>query len=210
VTPGRIHLVRHGQTASNAARVFQHPDTPLSERGEREAARVAARLAGCGIALVLASDFARARATAERVAAASGAPLELEPLLQERNFGALRGRPYADLGVDAFAADYAPPGGETWDRFAERVDRAWERVLEAAGRARGQLAVVTHGLVCHSLAVRHFSLPAGADPRRGFANTSLTLIEAAPPHAVSLLACVAHLEGIDGPGGGPEEDLLPS
>ena len=189
--------MRHGQTGSNAARVFQHPETPLSERGEQEALRVAARLVGAGIGLVLTSDFARAFATAERVAAASGARLELEPLLRERDFGALRGRPYAEFGGDAFTRDATPPGGESWTCFEARVDRAWERVLAAAARARGDLAVVTHGLVCHSLAERHLALPEAGPPPRGFANTSLTVIEAAPPHAVSLLACTAHLEELD-------------
>jgi probable phosphoglycerate mutase len=189
-----VYLLRHGQTASNAARVFQHPETPLSERGEWEARRVAARLAGAGVSLVLTSDFTRARATAERVAAASGAPLELLGLLQERDFGALRGRPYAELGSNPFAREEAPPGGESWSDFEARVDRAWERVLAAASRAPGHLAVVTHGLVCHSLAARRLALPEGDGPARGFANTSLTVVEAAPPHAVALLACTAHLD----------------
>jgi probable phosphoglycerate mutase len=147
---------------------------------------------------VLASDFARARATAERVAAASGAPLELLPLLRERDFGALRGRPYAELG-EGFSREQAPPGGESWSAFEARVDRAWEGVLAAAQRAGGHLAVVTHGLVCHSLAARRLALPGGGAPARGFPNTSLTVIEAAPPHAVSLLACTAHLAAAGAP-----------
>jgi broad specificity phosphatase PhoE len=194
VRPRRIYLVRHAETASNAARVFQMPETPLSERGVEQAERLAARLSGGPIALVLASDFARAAMTAERLAAATGAPVELEPLLQERSFGALRGRPYAELGVDAFAPDYEPPGGESWPAFEARVDRAWERIRAAAARCAGELAVVTHGLVCFSLASRHLRLPPGAEPRRGFPNASLTLIEGAPPFAVTLLACTAHLE----------------
>jgi broad specificity phosphatase PhoE len=199
VTPRRIYLVRHGETAYNAARVFQMPETPLSEHGWAQAEQVAARLAGCGIALVLASDFARAAQTAERVRLATGAPVELEPLLQERHFGALRGRPYAELGTDAFAPDYEPPGGEAWPVFEARVDRAWERIRAAAARSAGSLAVVTHGLVCLSLSARHLRLPAGADPRRGFPNTSVTVIESEPPFAVSLLACSAHLEaGVEG------------
>ncbi len=198
MTPRRIYLVRHGETASNAARVFQTPETPLSQRGIDQSARLAARLAGHGIALVLASDFARALMTAERLAAAAAAPIEIEPLLQERNFGALRGRPYADLADDAFASGFEPPGGESWPVFETRVDRAWERIRAAAERCAGHLAVVTHGLVCLSLASRHLRLPPGAEPRSGFPNTSLTLIESAPPFTVTLLACAAHLE----PGGG--------
>jgi len=203
VTQRRIHLVRHGETAANAARVFQLPETPLSERGIDQAERLAARLAGRGISLVLASDFARAIMTAERLAAATSAPVELEPLLQERNFGALRGRPYAELGPRAFAPDYEPPGGESWPVFEARVDLAWERIRAVAEGCEGSLAVVTHGLVCFSLASRHLMLPPGADPRRGFANTSLTSIEGAPPFAVTLLACTAHLEPGVGSAGGP-------
>jgi broad specificity phosphatase PhoE len=198
VTPRRIYLVRHGETADNAARIFQMPETPLSQRGIDQAERLAARLAGQGIALVLASDYARAAMTAERVASAAAAPLEIEPLLQERNFGALRGRPYAELGDDAFAAGFEPPGGESWPVFEARVDRAWERVRAAAARSAGHLAVVTHGLFCYSLAARHLRLPPGAESRRGFPNASLTLVEGAPPFAVTLLACTAHLA----PGGG--------
>ena len=189
----RIYLVRHGETASNAARVFQMPETPLSERGIAQAERVALRLAGCGISLVLASDFARAAMTAERVQRATGAELELDPLLQERNFGALRGRAYAELGFDAFAPDYEPPGGEAWRAFESRVDRAWERIRAAALRCEGSLAVVTHGLVCFSLASRHLRLPPGAEPRGGFRNTSVTVIDGEPPWAVSRLACTEHL-----------------
>ena len=29
----QIFLIRHGETAANAARIVQTPDTPLSERG---------------------------------------------------------------------------------------------------------------------------------------------------------------------------------
>ena len=193
MTPRNIYLVRHGETASNVARVFQTPETPLSERGIAQAEQVARRLAGCGVSLVLASDLARAAMTAERVRAVTGAALEVEPLLQERNFGALRGRAYAELGFDAFAPDYEPPEGESWRAFESRVDRAWARVRAAALRCEGSLAVVTHGLVCFSLASRHLLLPPGAEPRGGFRNTSVTVIESAPPFAVSRLACTAHL-----------------
>jgi probable phosphoglycerate mutase len=135
------------------------------------------------------------------VGAATGAALELEPLLAERNFGDLRGMPYAELatrGIELFAPDYAPPGGESWAAFDARVDRAWDAVLAAAARARGPLAVITHGLVCHSIVSRHLAFGDGvARPQAGrllgFANTSLTQLDG-PPWTVRLLGCTAHLE----------------
>ena len=190
-----IYLIRHGETPGNAGRVVQTADTPLSERGRLQAQRLAERLARTNIARILASDLTRAAMTAEPLREALGAPLVLEPLLQERNFGELRGTPYAELEVDIFAAGFAPPGGETWESFDARVDQAWRRATAVARNTKGHLAVVTHGLVCFSLATRRLALPPEADPRLGFANTSLTIVQAAPPHEVTLYNCTAHLEG---------------
>jgi len=196
-----IYLIRHGETPGNAGRVVQTADTPLSERGLLQARRLAERierlerLERTSIARILASDLVRAAMTAEPLRVALDAPLELEPLLQERNFGEFRGTPYAELEVDIFAAGFAPPGGETWETFDARVDQAWRRVTAIARATRGHLAVVTHGLVCFSLATRHLALPPGAEPQLGFANTSLTIAQAERPHAVTLFNCTAHLEG---------------
>jgi probable phosphoglycerate mutase len=189
-----ILLIRHGETPSNAARIVQTPDTPLSPRGIRQAEQLAARLVSFPVARILSSDLARARLTAERVQAATRAPLELEPLLQERNFGDVRGTPYAELEVDLFGPDFEPPGGESWEEFHRRVDAAWARVREVAARSEGHLAVVTHGLVCFSLAQRHLELPPGAAASLTIPNASLAQIEARPPFRASLWACTKHLD----------------
>jgi probable phosphoglycerate mutase len=195
-----IFLVRHGETVGNAGRIVQVPESPLSPRGVLQAERLGARLSGAAIGRILASDLARAAATAESLRRATGAPLELEPLLQERNFGDIRGTSYADLGFDMFDPDYAPPHGETWDAFHARVDRAWARVQSVAAATAGPLAVVTHGLVCRSLAARHLVLPAGAVAPERWENTSLTVADGPAPWRVSLLHCCAHLDGLDAAG----------
>src|SRR5690242_1176708 len=87
-----ILLIRHGETALNAARVVQPEDTPLSERGIAQAARLAQSLAKLGVAHVLSSDLPRARATADALVRSTGAAIEDSVLLQERNFGDIRGR----------------------------------------------------------------------------------------------------------------------
>lgn len=193
----RIFLVRHGETIGNAARIVQRPDTPLSPRGLAQAERLARRLAGERVGLVVASDLTRALATAERVQAATGAPLAVEPLLQERNFGDLRGTPYAELEVDIFAPGYAPPGGETWEEFHARVDRAWARIQALLEATEGNLAVITHGLVCRSLAGRHLLLPDGQVVPQRWENTSVTIVDCPAPWRVRLLNCVVHLADLD-------------
>jgi broad specificity phosphatase PhoE len=190
----RIYLVRHGETALNAARILQPAATPLSERGIEQAACVARRLASAGIARILVSDLLRAEMTAEAIARTTGAALVRDPDLAERNFGALRGRPYAALGLDPFAPEYEPPEGESWAAFHARVDRAWERVDAAARAAGGPVAVVTHGLVCRSIVSRLATLGAGLSlDGAGWRNTSVTVLEGGEPWLVRVLDDCSHL-----------------
>jgi probable phosphoglycerate mutase len=192
-----IFLVRHGETVGNAARIVQVPESPLSPRGIAQAERLARRLAAEGVTRILSSDLARAATTARVLQQATGAPLSFDPLLHERNFGDIRGTAYADLGFDMFEPDYAPPNGETWPVFHARVDRAWETIRALAETTDGNVAVVTHGLVCRSLARRHLALPAGAEVPERWENTSVTIVECPAPWRVRLLNCIAHLEDLD-------------
>jgi len=188
-----ILLVRHGETASNAARIVQTADTPLSPHGIAQAERLARRLAQFGVVSILSSDHPRAVMTAEPVRLATGAPLTLDPGLRERNYGALRGRPYAEVG-DIFAPDLEPPEGETWAVFHARVARVWPTVVAQATTTPGNLAVITHGLVLYSLALHQLRLPAGADVPMRWGNTAVTVVEPVAPFAVELLNCTAHLD----------------
>jgi probable phosphoglycerate mutase len=190
-----IYLIRHGETALNANRTFQPPATPLSERGLDQARRLGERLRPVRIARILASDLARAAMTAEAVRSATGAPLEFDAELHERNFGDLRGRPYESLGFDAYREGYTPPGGESWEVFHERVARAWRNVLALAARTEGPLAVVTHGLVCRRVIAVHAPPAAGVPAPAGFRNTSLSVLEGEPWRA-TLVDCVAHLDEV--------------
>ena len=198
-------IVRHGETASNAARIVQVPETPLNHRGVAQAARLAERLVEHDrkrpIGQLVASDLRRAEMTAEPVAEALGLPLVIEPLLAERNFGDLRGRAYADIGLDIMEPGYAPPSGEDWPSFHKRVDQAWSRIRELAGEAEGDSVFVTHGLVCHSLALRHLCLGGGMEQPDRWGNTSVTHVEARSPWRATRINCCDHLDGATADGG---------
>ena len=198
-------IVRHGETASNAARIVQTPDTPLNERGVAQADRLAARLEQHHrerpIGSVVASSLRRAEMTAEPVAAALGLPLVLEPLLAERNFGDLRGRAYEDIGLDIMAPGYEPPAGEDWPSFHLRVDEAWYRIREVARDTDGDSVFVTHGLVCYSLALRHVPLGEGVEAPTRWGNTSVTCVEGRAPWAAARINCCRHLDAATADGG---------
>lgn len=198
-----LYLIRHGETALNAARVLQPADTPLSERGLAQAAAVARRMTAEPLAGIVASDMPRAAQTAEAVARTTGLPVRHDPLLRERSFGDLRGRSYDSLGFDPMAPDYTPPAGESWDDFALRVAEALEALRRHRAEIGGPIAVVTHGLVIRVLLDRHARLPEGLAEAGPLANTSLSIVESTPPHAVRLINCTRHLDaGIDDDGRG--------
>jgi broad specificity phosphatase PhoE len=188
-----ILLVRHGETDGNAARVLQRPDVPLNDRGLRQAEQLARRLSTLGFARILCSDLLRARMTAAPLAARSGVAIEESPLLQERNFGDLRGMAYAALSEDPFGPDVRPPNGEDWSTFHARVADAFAFIVSRRRRVNGTLVVVTHGLVCRALVERHALLPEGMAVPERFDNASITVIHEDAPHRVSLLNCTAHL-----------------
>ena len=189
-----IYLVRHGETALNVSRTLQPADTPLSERGLAQARAVAQRLATERIVAVVSSDLPRAACTAEAIGNACGLPILWEPLLQERNFGDLRGRAYDTLGFDPLQLADAPPGGESEAEFRTRVAQAFARVVALRESLDGNLAVVTHGLVIAALLSSHVQLPPGTALPGRLGNTSLTVIDPTSPHAVGLLDCMRHLQ----------------
>ena len=189
---------------------MQPAATPLGPEGTVQAGRLAARLKNSGIAEIVSSDLERTRMTAAPLGESTGLEVDFDPDLQERNFGDWRGTPYAELAkrkIELFGPGYAPPGGETWEAFHLRVDRAWETVttraaaLEDAGA--GHLAVVTHGLVCHSILARKVEIAPhvgasefGVDgPPIRLGNTALTIFSRTDSRwSIDLFACTAHLD----------------
>lgn len=146
-----IYLVRHGESTGNQRQAFMGwSDHPLTPRGRAQATAAAARLAAFGPAPVLCSDLARARETAEIIAATWDGAVEPDPRWRELHAGLLEDRPWDEFSADAaltarFDADpYATPmpGGESVAMVAARVTEAFT-ALRARPEAR--VIVVTHG-----------------------------------------------------------------
>jgi probable phosphoglycerate mutase len=168
--PTRIVLIRHGETAWNAAQRIQgHFDEPLNDRGRWQAARLAAALLDEGLAHVYSSDLARARQTAEVLAQAIGvAEVRTEAALRERAFGRFEGLTYAEVeqrwpdDVRRWRSrepGFAPGGGETPEDFYARcVAGAAAIVARHPGEA---IALVAHGGVLDCL----YRAATGADLR---------------------------------------------
>ena len=130
-----VYAARHGETAWSLS--GQHTgltDLPLTERGERNARRLAERLRGLTFAKVLTSPLARAARTCEL--AGFGDVAEVDRDLLEWNYSEYEGRLTADIVAESPEWELfrdGCPGGETPQQVAGRADRVVERVRTVTG-----------------------------------------------------------------------------
>ena len=78
-----IYFVRHGQTVANVAGQTQGPDDPLNEAGLEQADIVAERAKDLDFEIIIASDYPRAKITAEKIQEATKKPIEFSELFRE-------------------------------------------------------------------------------------------------------------------------------
>lgn len=163
-----IRLARHGQTAYNAIGRFQgRLPVPLDETGREQARALAEACAPMGFASLWCSPLARARETADVVAARLGLEPREDPRWAETDAGDWTDRLFADViaeDADAFARfaavdpGFAFPGGESFREHQERVAAA---VAELRARPADHPALV----VCHGVTIRLALLAARGDDR---------------------------------------------
>lgn len=160
--PGRIVLLRHGQTEWSAS--GQHTsrtDIPLTDRGRvlaEETAELGRRiLRDRTPALVLTSPRARARTTAELAGLHAD---RVDDRLVEWDYGS-----YEGLTTDQIRADQpgwsiwenGAPGGESPEQVGKRADDLIADIM--ANLADGDVVLVGHGHFSRVLMTRWIELP---------------------------------------------------
>ena len=183
------YLARHGEAEWNAQeRRRGQTDIPWSGTGREQAARTAARLAGCRVGAVYASDLGRAQETTQIIVARLSEPrpeVRLRPSLREVAYGELEGAPWQEVrastgelhGVEGayHDLDLKPEGGESFRELLERLGE-FARELEA-GHPGEDALVVSHGGALRALAVSLLGLPPQAFWRmRGLLPASVSVI----------------------------------
>jgi len=158
-------LVRHGETDWNRDGRWQGgSDTRLNDLGREQARALADELDG-NIDAVYSSDLARARETADIVAAKLGLEVRLDPRLRERGFGSWEGLTTIEIEerfTDAHRRWLAGEGAgaddaETFEDFSTRVEDFLSDVLRL--HPGKEILVISHG---GSIRVIH-ALAAGVD-----------------------------------------------
>jgi broad specificity phosphatase PhoE len=151
-----ILLARHGETDDNVppARVQGWIDTPLNQRGRDQARALAAAARERHVATIYSSHLARARETADIVAAELGLDVAVDERLAESRRGSWEGRLLEDIEraePELWAAwrrggaAFRFPGGESLADHAARVAAALTDIR------RGPLPALS---VCHGGTIR--------------------------------------------------------
>jgi broad specificity phosphatase PhoE len=130
-----VYLARHGETVWSLS--GQHTgltDLPLTDRGERNARRLAERLKGLSFNKVFTSPLQRALRTCEL--AGFGARAEVDRDLVEWNYGEYEGRRTDDIHAER--PDWqlfrdGCPGGESPGQVGARAERVVKRTRQIAG-----------------------------------------------------------------------------
>jgi len=150
-TMERLLLIRHGETAWNAGKIFRgRSDIPLSERGMEQARLTAAALRDTPIEAIYSSPLQRSLQTAKAIAAPHAKEVIVVEGLNDLDCGEWSGK-----SLEQVAADYADlyrlwetepqkvkmPGGET---LADVVERAAAAVKDIAAETGGTAVVVSH------------------------------------------------------------------
>jgi broad specificity phosphatase PhoE len=154
---GRLYLVRHGQTTSNAEGIIQGPriDSELSTLGRSQAKALARALEDTELDAVYSSPMRRARDTAAPIANSHhDMEVRMVPELYEMDYGAYCGQPYEGVRdaiaqlLDAWELGFTNepfPNGESPVVAQHRLKGFAERLSEHVERE--DVAVVAHGRV---------------------------------------------------------------
>lgn len=126
----QVYLVRHGETAwSLSGQATGRSDISLTDRGERDAQELGARLKGLTFAQRLTSPLQRARQTAEL--AGFGKCMDVDADLTEWDYGTYEGQRTADIRAERPGwrlFEDGCPGGETLEAVSVRAERVIDRI----------------------------------------------------------------------------------
>jgi broad specificity phosphatase PhoE len=200
---GKLYLVRHGETASNAAGLWQggHGDDPLNERGRAQSLAVAWALGDSAATALYASDLRRARETAGFIGERLDLPVQIHTGLREYGFGDLEGATTSEALARWKALlrqwrtdpSAKPPGGESAVEFTLRVGAALQEIVDR--HQDENVIVVAHG---GSLSVGLAVLVGEPDSWQGYqmTNCGFSVVALGAGRRILTFDETSHLAGI--------------
>jgi putative nucleotidyltransferase with HDIG domain len=159
-----LYLIRHGEVDfGGVKRCIGRTDTPLSERGKKQAERLKVFFIGKGLTALYAGPAQRTRLTADIISQGRW-PVQICDGLAEIDMGDWEGLTFAEIRErfpDLYAqrgrnpAEHFPPNGEAPAHVQIRAAAAIDRILT---QSEGNIAVVAHSGINRLLLCKYRNL----------------------------------------------------
>lgn len=197
-----LYVCRHGRTEANASGLLLGRANPdLDDTGRQQAAAIAAAIPQP--ATVISSPLNRCVQTAEQF----GLPITVDERLIELDYGEFDLKPLADVPPEVWAswrsdADFRPPGGETFNELALRVNGALDDLREQA--IDQDVVVVSHVSPIKAALAWALDCPISISWRCFVAQAAIMEIGVSKTGpSLRLFNGVTHLDAIDAAGSSP-------
>ena len=147
----KIYIMRHGETAWNAAnRILGSTDMPLNEKGRAQAREAAERMKDIRFDVIYTSCLKRSMETGYAVGALQDCPVIHEPCLNEHDFGDFEGK---DRCSEFYQSEKRKcfkryPGGESFLDVAARVYPFIKSLLSDPDMQDKTVLITSHGGIC--------------------------------------------------------------
>lgn len=145
----KLYVTRHGQTQYNIeVRICGRSNVKLTEKGIKQAQKLADDMKDKKIDLIISSPLIRAKATADIVSDKIKAPVIVDDRLVERDYGATDGTYEGTPGfMDKWVQfGHVYPEGESLLRVVQRVYNFLDEIKEKYKDKT--VMVISHGGVC--------------------------------------------------------------
>lgn len=178
--PLSLYLIRHGETEwSLSGRHTGRTDIALTAHGEDQARTLVSTLASIRFEHVFTSPLQRARETC--TLAGLGASAELEPDLEEWDYGEYEGQLSGDIrrtrpGWTVYRDGC--PGSEDASQVSARADR----LIAKLRTLTGNIALFSHGQFSSSFAARWIGSPVSLGQHLMLGTASLSVLGCNPSH----------------------------
>jgi broad specificity phosphatase PhoE len=152
--PKPFYLIRHGQSTANVRHITAGGlfDCHLTDLGREQAKSLSPLLKSHMLPIpskIYHSTMIRARDTAHFLNEGLGLEMIPDFELREHDMGAWDGLPW-DTVIPELRAGTPPPGGESTQKFAERILNVFKKILTTSDEKNPPL-IVAHGGLFHAI-----------------------------------------------------------
>lgn len=202
----RLILVRHGETMWNREnRILGHTEIELTEKGRKQAQRLAQALKDEKVTAIYSSPLRRTRETADEIARFHHVAVVPEDALKELDAGELDGLTFGEVmeRYGDFLKEWLEdipslrmPGGESMAELHERTGAAVERIVNQ--HPDGVVILVSHSFAIMSIISRALGMSLSNFRRLRLTVASISILNFGQ-RGISLLQFndTCHLQGIN-------------